>query len=100
MKRDRWTKMDCEIIWLHGLTDWWPDSINLPGDNPLIAGVGYVGACMPERAERRIENLRNAGERYVRHISPGVHAHRIGYASEYFTDCQIDALLTAVRGES
>ena len=96
---NEWTKHEAEIIWLHGLTDWWPDSIKLPGDNPLSVSAGWVGAFLPERALHRLDELKHTGQRWVRHISTGVHAHRIGLVSEYMSDEEIGVALAKARGE-
>jgi hypothetical protein len=80
-----------EREWLAGNTEWWPDTIDLPGDAEQIIRSGCPSSPMPRKAQERIQKLRDAGETYVTHVSPGVHAYRIGFASEYLTNAKSDS---------
>jgi hypothetical protein len=68
--------------WLAGETEWWPDNIPLEESNGLTR-QGDPSSPMPALAIERTQILRDAGEQYVVHISPGLHAYRIGVVSDY-----------------
>lgn len=72
-----------EREWLAGNTEWWPDTIELQCDVEQIIRSGCPSSPMPRKAQERIQKLQDAGESYVAHVSPGVHAYKIGFVSEY-----------------
>lgn len=80
-QKEKW-----EREWLAGNTEWWPDTIDLPGDAEQIIRAGCPSSPMPRKAQERIQKLREAGARYVIHVDSGVHAYRIGYAREYLAN--------------
>ena len=79
-----------EREWLADNTEWWPDTIDLPGDSEQIIRAGCPSSPMPKKAQERIQKLRDAGEIYVTHVAPGVHAYRIGFASEYLPNSPVE----------
>ncbi len=77
-----------EREWLAGNTEWWPDTIDLPGDAEQVIRAGCPSSPMPKKAQDRIQKLRDAGEIYVTHVASGVHAYCIGLASEYLPNAK------------
>ena len=78
--------MGWEQAWREGLTDWWPDSLPLPGAKDQGARCGDPSSPMPDKARDRVIALRARGEQYVTHVDTGVHAYRIGFWHEYLGD--------------
>lgn len=72
-----------ENAWLEGQTDWWPDSIAIPGIVTQKIMTGSPSSDMPDKAQCRVNVLKSNGEIYVTNITTGVHAYRIGFVSEY-----------------
>ena len=76
-------RLSAEAKWLAGETEWWPDSLPLRGAKHHGMIPGDPSSEMPTLARERVDALRRQGKPYVAHISPGVHAYRIGFCHEY-----------------
>ena len=77
------SRAEQERRWLADETNWWPDTLPLVGEADNGVRRGDPSSPMPPVAQRRVDDLRRAGEEFVAHVESGVHAYRIGRVSEY-----------------